>query len=127
MKAKNELAPEVQDYFDQCGRIQQERMHRIRNMILSIAPSCEETIRYKMPAYRYRNKPFAYFAAYRTHIGLYALPTTHARFADQLAGYTCGKGSVQFPLSSTLPEELIQDMLLFRKHELDANAGNSSR
>ena len=69
-----------------------------------------------MPGYKYHGI-LVYFAAYKNHIGLYATPTGHEKFAEQLSAYKQGKGSVQFPIAEDMPLELISKMVKFRMQE----------
>jgi uncharacterized protein YdhG (YjbR/CyaY superfamily) len=85
----------------------------MRQTIKEAAPDAEEVISYKMPAFKYHGM-LVYFAAYKKHIGFYALPTGHSEFKEELSVYKQGKGSVQFPLSQPLPLDLITKMVKFR-------------
>jgi uncharacterized protein YdhG (YjbR/CyaY superfamily) len=67
-----------------------------------------------MPAYKLNGRPLVYFAAFKNHIGLYATPSGHAAFAEELSRYKQGRGSVQFPLSEPLPFDLIARIVKFR-------------
>lgn len=98
----------------------QERLAALQSLIKSITPDAVESISYGMPAYKVKNKPFAYFAGFDKHIGLYALPNTHRAFVDELSSYKQGKGSVQFPHDRELPLDLIEKMLRFRFAEMDS-------
>ena len=95
----------------------QTLLQKIRSIIMDAAPEAEERISYGMPAYKTAGKPLVYFAAFNKHIGLYATPTGHAQFANELAGYKQGKGSVQFPLDRAIPFELINRIVEFRVME----------
>ena len=79
------------------------------------APEAEKDWAYQMPAFKYKGKPLVYAAGYAKHTGVYALPNTHAAFADALKGYKQGKGSVQFPHDQPLPHALIRDMVQHRQ------------
>jgi uncharacterized protein YdhG (YjbR/CyaY superfamily) len=92
----------------------QSRLNEVRALISSAAPAAKESMAYGMPAYKLNGKPLVYFAAFKHHIGLYALPSGHAAFAKELSKYKQGKGSVQFPLNDALPIELITEMVAFR-------------
>jgi uncharacterized protein YdhG (YjbR/CyaY superfamily) len=85
----------------------------MRQTIKEAAPDAEEVISYKMPAFKYHGM-LVYFAAYKKHIGFYALPTGHSEFKEELSVYKQGKGSVQFPLNQALPLDLITKMVKFR-------------
>jgi len=70
-----------------------------------------------MPTYKLNGKPLVYFAGYKNHIGFYATPTGHSEFAEELATYKQGKGSVQFPLNNPMPLDLISRIVAFRVRE----------
>jgi uncharacterized protein YdhG (YjbR/CyaY superfamily) len=109
----------VDDYIRQFPPPVQAILQKIRQIIRSCAPLARESIAYQMPAYTVNGKPLIYFAAYKHHIGLYATPSGHAAFASELAGYKQGKGSVQFPLSQTIPLDLIRKIVIFRATECE--------
>lgn len=79
---------------------------------------------YQMPAFKYKGKPLVYAAGYAKHTGLYALPNTHAAFAESLIPYKQGKGSVQFPHHEALPATLIQEMIHFRKRNIEGEGNH---
>lgn len=107
----------VSQYIDSFPDEIQILLQAIRRIILENAPGASESISYNMPAYKLFGKPLVYFAGFAKHIGLYATPTGHAVFKNELAMYKQGKGSVQFPLDHPLPESLIQRIVLFRVEE----------
>jgi uncharacterized protein YdhG (YjbR/CyaY superfamily) len=93
-------------------------LYQIRDTIARTAPEAVDCIAYNMPAFKLHKKPLVYFAAFKNHIGFYALPSGHATFKDQLAPYKSGKGSVQFPLDQEIPYSLISQMVEFRVKEV---------
>lgn len=95
----------------------QQILNSIRSLIHKTAPEAEESMSYGMPAYKLLGKPLVYFAAYPHHIGFYATPTGHEKFAAELAVYKQGKGSVQFPLDKPIPYDLIERIVAFRVQE----------
>ena len=107
--------PQVDAYIGGFSGLVRERLEELRGLIFEEIPSVEETISYKMPAYKYKGKILVYFAGYAKHIGFYATPTGHSEFKDELAVYKQRKGSVQFPLDEPLPESLIRRIVQFRK------------
>tara|TARA_Y100001934_G_C12244497_1_gene721993 strand:+ start:219 stop:572 length:354 start_codon:yes stop_codon:yes gene_type:complete len=112
----------VEEYIAAFPAEVQEQLHQIRNLILKEAAQAEENIAYGMPAYKTFGKPLIYFAAFKKHIGLYATPSGHAAFEEELASYKQGKGSVQFPLDQELPLDLIADIIRFRVKENESKA-----
>ena len=94
------------------------RLRQIRDCIRQLAPNATETISYNMPAFK-QKKVLVYFAAYKNHIGFYALPGGNAAFRQELLRYKTGKGSIQFPLDEDLPLDLIRKILIFRLEEVE--------
>ena len=92
-------------------------LRKIRQLIKNNSPDAEELIAYGMPCYKTHKKPLVYFAAFKNHIGFYAIPSGHKQFSDELSQYKQGKGSVQFPLDQPIPYELIERIVKFRVEE----------
>lgn len=96
-------------------------LEEIRAIVKKKAPGAAESISYGMPGYKTNKKPLVYFAAFKNHIGFYATPSGHSKFAKELSGYQQGKGSVQFPLDKPIPYDLIGRIVEFRVQENSAN------
>ncbi|MBZ4033477.1 DUF1801 domain-containing protein [Flavobacterium sp. 17A] len=94
----------------------QEILEKVRMTIQNAAPDAKEKISYSMPAFE-QNGIVVYFAAFKNHIGLYALPTGNEAFAPQLSKYKTGKGSIQFPFKNEIPYDLIAEIVKFRVKE----------
>jgi uncharacterized protein YdhG (YjbR/CyaY superfamily) len=107
----------VQNYLSTFPKDVQELLEQVRHIIANAAPEADESISYGMTAYKLSGKPLVYFAGYKKHIGLYALPSGQEVFAEELDKYKKGKGSVQFPINEPLPLDLIERMVKFRKEE----------
>ncbi len=94
----------------------QEILERLREAIKKAAPGAEEVISYGMPSYR-QNGRLIYFAAHKSHIGLYPMATGIAAFRNRLSAYKWSKGTVQFPFDKPLPLGLITKIVKFRVKE----------
>ena len=91
----------------------------VRRMIRKALPKAEETISYKMPAYRQDGEVVLYFAGWKHHYSLYpASGRLVDAFKDELAPYEVSKGTIRFPLSEAVPKKLIGDIAKFRLVEL---------
>ncbi|MCD6011691.1 MAG: hypothetical protein K0Q79_1553 [Flavipsychrobacter sp.] len=99
----------------------QKKLQQVRNTIRKAAPDAEEVISYSMPGYKYHGM-LVYFAAWKTHIGFYAVPSGHAAFKEELSAYKGAKGSVQFPLDKPMPVALITKIVKFRMRENEEQA-----
>lgn len=93
-------------------------LNEIRACIKEISPEAIEVISYNMPAFKLNKKVLVYFAAYKNHIGFYALPSGNEAFKQELTNYHTGRGSIQFPLNQPMPFELIKQIVEFRVFEL---------
>jgi uncharacterized protein YdhG (YjbR/CyaY superfamily) len=107
----------VDEYILAQEKAVQVILKKIRSLIKKAAPSAIENISYGMPGYKTNGKPLVYYAAYKNHIGFYATPTGHTKFAKELSIYKQGKGSVQFPLDKNIPYDLIERIVRFRVME----------
>ncbi len=91
----------------------QQLLQSMRRTIKKAAPKAEETISYKIPAFRL-NGMLVWFAAFKNHIGFYPGAEAMKIFKDDLAAYKSAKGSVQFPLDKPLPLALVGRIVKFR-------------
>lgn len=95
-----------------------EKLEKIRQLIKSISPEAEETIKYQIPTFKIKGKNLIHFAAFKKHIGFYPSSSGISAFKNKLFQYKTSKGAVQFPLNEELPMELIREMVQFRLKEM---------
>lgn len=107
----------VDEYINSFPDETKKILTQIRKIITDLAPGAEEKLVYNIPAYRTNGRALVYFAGFKKHIGFYATPSGHTEFADELAKYKHGKGSVQFPISQPIPFDLIARIVEFRVWE----------
>jgi uncharacterized protein YdhG (YjbR/CyaY superfamily) len=106
----------IDEYIGGFSNDVQEILEKIRITIQKAAPDAKEKISYAMPAFE-QNGIVVYFAAFKNHIGLYALPTGHEAFKEEFLPFKSGKGSVQFPITKPIPYDLITKVVKFRVKE----------
>ncbi|WP_339713674.1 DUF1801 domain-containing protein [uncultured Kriegella sp.] len=106
----------VDEYIQGFPKEIQEILQLVRHTIKKAAPEAEETISYAVPTFKLHGI-LVHFAAFKNHIGFYALPSGNNAFTKELSGYTTGKGSVQFPIDKPMPLELIAKIVKFRVSE----------
>jgi uncharacterized protein YdhG (YjbR/CyaY superfamily) len=107
---------EVDLYISGFAKDIQKRLEQMRTAIRKAAPQAEETMKYRMPAY-VLNGNLVFFAAFKSHIGFYPIPSGIAAFQKELLPFKQGKGSVQFPHDKPLPLKLIAKIVKFRVQE----------
>lgn len=88
-------------------------LERIRLTIRQAAPDAEETISYRMPAFRL-NGIVVYFAAFKKHIGLYPPVKGDAKLEASVSTYAGEKGNLRFPLDQPIPYQLIERIVKLR-------------
>jgi len=107
---------DINEYIESFPHEVGKLLELVRKTVQTAAPEAHETISYGMPAFKlYGN--LVYFAAFKSHIGFYALPSGNAAFQKELSAYKTGKGSVQFPFDRALPLDLIEKIVKFRTDE----------
>lgn len=105
---------EVEKYISQFNPEIQSRLNKLRELFFEIQPSCEENIRYNMPAYKV-GKDHLYFAAYKKHIGFYPVYSS-SKLEGKIAPYR-GKGtkdSLHFLHAKPLPIDLIKEIIQWK-------------
>ncbi|MBK8368133.1 MAG: DUF1801 domain-containing protein [Bacteroidetes bacterium] len=107
---------DIDSYISEQAVDVRDRLEQIRQVVKTSAPKAEEVISYGMPAFKYHGM-LVYFAAFKNHIGFYALPSGNEAFQKELSVYKQGKGSIQFPLDKPIPLTLIKKIVKFRVKE----------
>lgn len=115
----------IDDYIAIQPPMVQSKLQELRTIIKAAAPDAIEMINYKIPCFSLveggKRDQQVMMAGYEKFIGFYPFPNTVAAFSEELSEYTCGKGSVQFPLDRPLPSALIAQMVQFRRKEVLRN------
>ena len=114
-----QLITSVDDYIALQPEGVRGSLKRVRDAIRKALPKAEETISYKMPAYKMHGEPVLYFAGWKRHYSLYPVgDRLVAAFGDELAPYKMEKSTLRFPLSEPVPIKLIERIARFRAQEI---------
>jgi uncharacterized protein YdhG (YjbR/CyaY superfamily) len=81
-------------------------LREIRRVVKLAVPQAQETISYKMPAFKSK-RIFFYFAAFRKHVGVYPPVKGDKQLKKELQPFSNDKGNLKFPLNAPMPYELI--------------------
>ena len=112
LRSKNQ--PETMDeYIKAFPKDVQSVLEKIRQSIRKAVTEAEETISYRMPAFKLKGRVLVYFAAFRKHIGLF--PPAPREFKKEVSKYAGPKGNLKFPTDEPIPYDLITRIVLFRK------------
>jgi uncharacterized protein YdhG (YjbR/CyaY superfamily) len=122
MKTSTDTPQTIDEYIAGFPPQVQALLQKVRATIKKAAPKAEEMIRYKMPTFALNGKYLIYFAGYQKHISLYPAPIGNPEFAEEIAPYESGKGTLKFPIDKPVPFKLITRIVKFRAGENLANA-----
>ncbi|HEY3451415.1 MAG TPA: DUF1801 domain-containing protein [Myxococcales bacterium] len=113
MEKRKKVAKGVDAYIASHPVAVQRLLKKLRSAIHRAAPGVQESISYGIPTFALDRKR-VHFAAYEGHVGFYPGAEPLEVFAQELAPFALGKGTVRFPLDRPLPLELVARMVKFR-------------
>jgi len=108
----------VDEYIRTFPKEVQSILEKMRQTVKKAAPGVVEAISYQMPTFKLNGKALVYFAAFKSHIGFYPIPSGVEAFKKELSPYKKGKGSVQFPMDQPMPYDLVKRIVRFRAKQL---------
>ncbi len=100
----------VDNYIASAPENARPTLTKIRKLVAQLCPDAEETISYKLPAFR-QGRVFFYFAAFKNHIGIYPPVNGPASLIKQLQPYRGPKGNLQFQYEDEMPYDLIERVI----------------
>jgi uncharacterized protein YdhG (YjbR/CyaY superfamily) len=106
---------EIDQYLVGLDEPKRSTLQRLRQTILEVVPEAEEGISYQVPAFRVNGKVIAGFAAFKNHLSY--LPHSGSVFPvlrDEVASYKTSTGALQFPIDSSLPKSLVEQLIRVR-------------
>jgi uncharacterized protein YdhG (YjbR/CyaY superfamily) len=110
----------VTEYIKASPKEAQETLREMRAILKKVAPNATETLKWGSPVFEEKRILFSY-AAYKSHLNF--MPTRPAMepFKKELADYTTGKDTIQFPYDKPLPKALIRKIAAFRVKQVREN------
>lgn len=108
-------AADVDAYLATVEEPKRSTLQEVRRRILKVIPEAEQTISYRLPAFRVEGKVVAGFAAFKHHLSY--LPHSGSVFgemADELSGYTYSTGSLHFAIDKPLSQRVIKRLIEIR-------------
>jgi len=119
----------VDEYLAQLSPEFRAALEKLRRQIRAAAPEAVELISYGMPAFKYRGRILAYYAAFKDHLSFFpASVAVMRRFAAELEPYgTTGKGTIHFTAKKPLPTTLVKKIVRARVAENEAREANRKR
>jgi uncharacterized protein YdhG (YjbR/CyaY superfamily) len=96
----------------------QEKLKKIRDTIHQVAPDAQEAIRYGIPTFRLDGTNLVHFAAFKDHLSFFPTSSGVEHFRKELSGFTLSKGTIQIPLDTPVPYNLLERITRFRVEEV---------
>ena len=109
---------QIDSYLATVDEPKRSTLEAVRQLIVEIVPDAEQTISYKVPAFRLDGAVIAGFAAFRDHLSY--LPFSGSvlgELADDLTGYEMTKSALHFPVDQPLPRALVEKLIAVRRAE----------
>ncbi|MDP2775939.1 MAG: DUF1801 domain-containing protein [Nocardioides sp.] len=105
---------DIDEYVASLGRESAVAVQRVRALAHEELPGLGETIAYNMATFERDGRSVLHLAGWKTHVAIYPEPTAPPEDAGlvlDLAPYSSGKGTLRFPLSQPLDEQLVRRTL----------------
>ncbi len=116
MKNSESQFKNTDQYISMFPKNVQDVLRKLRLAIRESAPQAEETISYRMPAFK-QNGILVWFGVFKDHIGFFPKASGVEAFKDRLAGYRISKGTIRFPLNEPIPLDLVKEIVKYRVKE----------
>jgi len=110
---------DVRAYYAALPVATRRRVRELREVVLAVAPDAEETISYRIPAFKLDGRVLVYCAGWKEHTSLYPLtPGMRAACDRDLAKFETSKGTIKFPADKPLPHAVIKRLVKARVGEI---------
>ncbi len=116
----------IDEYIAACPPHVQPILQKLRATVARAAPDAQELISYRMPAFA-QNGILIYFAAFKSHIGVFPPFTGDAKLMKALLPYMGPKGNLKFPLSEPIPYGLIERLVRLKVKQNLTKVGTRKR
>ncbi len=103
----------VDEYISAFPPEVQSILERVRQVAREAAPEAQEVISYRMPALK-QGGILVYFAAFKSHIGLYPPVDGDPGIEKAIAPYARAKGNLRFSFDRPIPYDLIARITALR-------------
>jgi uncharacterized protein YdhG (YjbR/CyaY superfamily) len=116
MKSSQTAPKDIDDYISGFPKEVRGILQKIRTTIRKAAPQADETISYRIPAFKL-NGILVYFAAFKGHFSFFPTSSGIKAFKRELSACEGSKGTVRFPFDKPVPFGLISKIVKFRVKE----------
>jgi uncharacterized protein YdhG (YjbR/CyaY superfamily) len=110
----------VSEYIEGAPEEAREHLREIRAILKEVAPGATETLKWGSPVLEEKRILFSY-SAHKSHLNFMPTGPAIEPFRKELAGYTTGKDTIQFPYDKPLPKALIRRIASYRARQVREN------
>ena len=110
-------ATTIAEYISAAPKEGQKNLREMYAILKKAAPGATEGLKWGTPVFEDTRILFA-FAAFKSHLNFMPTPSALKPFKKDLAKFTTGKSSIQFPYEKPLPKALVRRIAAFRVKEL---------
>ena len=113
----------IDEYIADCPAEVQPALRDLKEAIRRAAPDAEESISYKMPTFKLNRRALVYFAAWKSHIGLYPVPSLDQDLEKEIGPFRAAKDTLRFPLGEPIPYPLVERVVAELASRLESGNG----
>ncbi len=110
----------VTEYINAAPKEAKEKLKEIRSILKEVAPDAKEALKWGSPVFEEKRILFAY-TAFKSHLNFMPTHSSMLPFKEELAAYTTGKDTIQFPYNKPLPKGLIRKIAAYRARDVREN------
>jgi len=114
MKSKKAGFKSIDEYIATFPEETQKLLEKVRATIKAAAPDAQEKTSYQIAAFELNGRNLVHFAGWKTHIGMYPIPSGSEAFNKEVSKYKGAKSSLNFPIDKPLPLKLISKIVKLR-------------
>ena len=112
------MTTEVEEYLAGVPEPSRSALENLRQTIRDVVPDATEAISYKVPTFKYQDRPLVAYGATETGCTFYLMSTdVFNAFKAQVKDYKTGKGSIRFQPDSPIPSDLVTRIVKARISE----------
>jgi len=122
MQQENPKINTVEEYLSMLPDDVFQALENIRQIIHFLVPDAEETISYRVPAYKYKGMLVG-FGATKNHCSFFVMSSTLLNdFQDEIKDFDTSTGTIRFTPEKPIPNDLITRIVMTRLAENEAKA-----
>ena len=108
-------AKDVDSYLAALPPQVRNTLEHLRDIIKQLVPpGTTEIMSYGMPTFKY-NRALVGYAGFKEHCSLFPYNAgTIVLFKNELAGFSCAKGTIRFTIDKQLPDDLVRKIVSTR-------------